>query len=199
MASGYLGRLMRVALVTASASATTAAASAADIGYRRDVLPLLSDRCFKCHGPDSASREAGLRLDQPEAAIAELESGAKAIVPGDAQQSALVERIFSDDPDVMMPPADSGKSLSAAEKDLLRRWVQSGAEYQPHWAFVAPVRPDVPTVRHADLVNNPIDAFVLARLEAENIEPSPRASKERLIRRVYFDLTGLPPSLAEIY
>ena len=197
MASGSFGRLMRVALVSASTISMAARAPAEEIGYRRDILPLLSDRCFKCHGPDSASREAGLRLDQPEAATAELESGAKAIVPGDVEKSALVERILSDDPDVVMPPADSGKTLSAAEKDLLRRWVEGGAEYQPHWAFVAPLRADVPAVSHANLVNNPIDAFVLARLEAQTMEPAPKASKERLIRRLYFDLTGLPPSLAE--
>ncbi len=185
-------------LIAASALTVGAAATAADIGYRRDILPLLSDRCFKCHGPDSASREAGLRLDQPEAATAELESGATAIVPGKPDESALVERIFSDDPDFAMPPADSGKTLSAAEKDLLRRWVASGAEYQKHWAFVAPVRPEIPQVSHASLMNNPIDAFVLERLEAQKLEPSPRASKERLIRRLYFDLVGLPPTLAEV-
>lgn len=168
------------------------------VGYRRDILPLLSDRCFKCHGPDSATREAGLRLDQHEAAIAELESGSTAIVPGDATKSALIERIESTDPDVAMPPADSGKTLSAAEKALLRQWVEAGAEYEPHWAFAAPVRPPVPSVTHSDRVNNPIDVFVLARLEAEKIEPSPQASKERLIRRAYFDLIGLPPTLAEV-
>jgi hypothetical protein len=198
MASRYVVQVTWVALVSASLFPTATRASADEIGYRRDVLPLLSDRCFKCHGPDSASREAGLRLDQPEAATAELDSGAMAVVPGDVENSALVERIFSDDPDVVMPPADSGKSLSPAERELLRRWVESGAEYQPHWAFVAPMRPDVPAVSHADLVNNPIDAFVLARLEAEKMEPAPRASKERLIRRLYFDLTGLPPTLAEV-
>jgi hypothetical protein len=166
--------------------------------YRRDILPLLSDRCFKCHGPDSAAREAGLRLDQREVATAELESGATAIVPGDPVKSALVERIESTDPDIAMPPVDSGKTLSAAEKARLRQWVAEGAEYEPHWAFVAPVRPPVPETAHREHANNPIDAFVLSRLEAEGIEPLPRASKERLIRRAYFDLIGLPPTLEEI-
>jgi hypothetical protein len=169
-----------------------------EISYRRDVLPILSDRCFKCHGPDSASRQGGLRLDLPEAATAELESGARAIVPGKPAESGLVERILSDDPAFAMPPEDSGKTLSATEKELLRRWVESGAEYQPHWAFEAPVRPPVPEVEHTDRVSNPIDAFVLARLEEQGIEPAPRATKERLIRRLYFDLIGLPPTLAEI-
>jgi hypothetical protein len=175
-------------------------ANAADntLGYRRDVLPILSDRCFKCHGPDSASRQAGLRLDRSDTATAELDSGVKAIVPGDANKSALVERIMSEDADVMMPPPDSGKRLSAAEKKLLVRWIKEGAQYEPHWAFVAPVRPAVPQVKHATLVNNPIDAFVLSRLEHEGIEPSPRATKERLIRRLNFDIVGLPPTIAQI-
>ncbi|MEX2310516.1 MAG: DUF1553 domain-containing protein [Pirellulales bacterium] len=181
-----------------SLSASYAADDAAKARYRRDVLPLLSDRCFKCHGPDSATREAGLRLDQPEVATAALESGATAIVPGDPLRSALVERIESADPDLAMPPVDSGKTLSADEKALLRRWVEEGAEYEPHWAFVAPVWPQVPEVAHPGAVNNPIDAFVLARLEAEGIEPAPPASKERLVRRLYFDLIGLPPTIEQI-
>jgi hypothetical protein len=139
-----------------------------------------------------------LRLDQEEAATADLDSGAKAIVPGDAAKSALISRIESTDPELAMPPVDSGKTLSAAEKALLRRWVEQGAKYEPHWAFVAPSRPAVPEVKDRSRVKNPIDAFVLARLETEELEPSSRASKERLIRRVSFDLIGLPPTLAEI-
>ncbi|HEY3394137.1 MAG TPA: PSD1 and planctomycete cytochrome C domain-containing protein, partial [Lacipirellulaceae bacterium] len=173
-------------------------APAAEVAYRRDVLPLLSDRCFKCHGPDSASRQASLRLDDRDVATAELESGARAIVPGDREQSALVERILSEDPALAMPPVDSGKTLSEEEKQLLVRWVEAGAEFEPHWAFVAPVRPVVPQAERPHLVNNPIDAFVQARLAVEGLEPLPRASKERLIRRVHFDLIGLPPTIAEI-
>ena len=168
------------------------------LGYRHDILPILSDRCFKCHGPDSASRQAGLRLDRPDDATAALDSGAKAIAPGDAAKSAVVERIMSTDPDTMMPPPDSGKVLSAKERDLLRRWIEQGAKYEKHWAFVAPVRPDVPTVKRPDLVANPIDNFVIARLEAESLDLTARASKERLIRRLYFDFIGLPPTIAEI-
>jgi hypothetical protein len=178
--------------------ARVAGAEDSSVGYREQILPILSDRCFKCHGPDSAARQAGLRLDQPEAAMAELDSGATAIVPGKSAESALVERITSQDPDVMMPPSDSGKVLSDAERALLVRWIEQGAKYEKHWAFVAPVRPDVPQVKRHDLVHNPIDNFVLARLERAAVEPAPRASKERLIRRLYFDLIGLPPSLAEI-
>ncbi len=194
-------KLIPCSVVIASLAMFVRPAHAADeqnIGYRHDVLPILSDRCFKCHGPDSAARKAGLRLDQERAATTELESGTTAIVPGNASKSEVVERIMSTDADVMMPPPDSGKVLSAAEKQLLRRWIEQGARYQPHWAFEAPVRPPVPDVAHKDLVRNPIDAFILARLEKENVEPSPPASKERLIRRLSFDLTGLPPSLSEI-
>ena len=175
-----------------------ASAEEGKVGYRHDILPILSDRCFKCHGPDSASRQAGLRLDLPQAAMAELDSGAKAIVPGKPAESALIERITSNDPDEMMPPPKSGKVLSDAERAVLRRWIEQGAKYEKHWAFVAPVRPTVPAVKRHEFVQNPIDNFVLARLETEGIDPVPRASKERLIRRLYFDLIGLPPSPAEI-
>jgi hypothetical protein len=170
----------------------------ADVRYRRDVLPILSDRCFKCHGPDAASRQAGLRLDGADAATAELESGSHAIVPGDALKSALVERIESDDDSMKMPPADSGKTLSDFEKALLRKWVEQGAKYEAHWAFVAPVRPVVPVVKNSAFIKNPIDAFVIAPLESAGVEPSKQASRERLIRRLYFDLIGLPPSIEEI-
>ncbi len=198
MRAGRPGRCALVLLAWVVIAVSRVVAVEPEIGYRDDILPILSDRCFKCHGPDSASRQAGLRLDRRDDVIAKLESGATAIVPGRAADSALVERIMSNDPDVAMPPADSGKTLSASEKALLRRWIESGAEYQPHWAFVAPARPPVPNMGRAQGVSNPIDAFVAARLEAEGIEPSPRASKERLIRRLYFDLVGLPPTLAEI-
>src|SRR5262245_18253330 len=160
---------------------------AAKIGYRRDVLPILSDRCFKCHGPDSASRKAGLRLDRPDDATAELDSGLKAIVPGDTAKSEVVELIMSTDADWMIAPPDSNKVLSDAEKAVLRKWIEQGAKYEKHWAFEAPTRPAVPEVKRPDLANNPIDNFVFARLEANGMEPAARASKERLIRRLYFD------------
>lgn len=173
-------------------------AEEARLGYRRDVLPILSDRCLKCHGPDSAARKAGLRLDRPDDATAKLESGEMAIVPGDLVKSALVTRISSSEADEMMPPPDSGKTLSTAEKAVLKRWVAEGAKYEKHWAFVVPVRPQVPQVKRSDLVANAIDNFVIAKLEAEGLEPAPRATKERLIRRLYFDFVGVPPSLPEI-
>jgi len=190
--------LATLAFAVLAARAGVAPAEESKVGYRHDILPILSDRCFKCHGPDSASRKAGLRLDRPDAATSELDSGDKAIVPGKPAESELVKRIMSTDPDEMMPPPDSGKVLSDAERNVLRQWIEQGAKYEKHWAFVAPQRPDVPTAKHPELVHNPIDNYVLARLDAEGIEPSPRATKERLIRRLYFDLIGLPPSLPEI-
>lgn len=198
MLVGFRQKLVVLAFVCLAVSFGSVVAAEDAVGYRHDILPILSDRCFKCHGPDSATRKAGLRLDQPEAAKAVLESGATAIVPGKSAKSALVERIMSKDPEEKMPPPDSGKVLSDAERALLRRWIEQGAKYEKHWAFVAPVRPNVPDVNRRDLIQNPIDNFVIAKLEAEKLEPAPRASKERLIRRLYFDLIGLPPTLPEI-
>src|SRR5262245_27262137 len=129
----YCGRqvLWLAAVGLISCTAHTQGSEAA-MGYRHDVLPILSDRCFKCHGPDSATREAGLRLDRADGATAELDSGAKAIVPGSAAESALVERIMSNDSDQMMPPPESGKHLSDAEKVILKRWVEQGGKYEKH-------------------------------------------------------------------
>jgi len=167
------------------------AAAAADerLEYNRDVRPILADKCFACHGPDSAAREADLRLDQSEAAI---DYGA--IVPGDPESSALIDRIFADDPDLIMPPAKAHKTLSAEEKETLRRWIEQGAEYEPHWSFIPPQRPTPPAVQHAPWVRNPIDSFILARLESCGLTPAPEADRSVLIRRVSLDLTGLPPA-----
>jgi hypothetical protein len=198
MISVFKARLAVALLVLATVAVPRASAEESKIGYRHDVLPILSDRCFKCHGPDSASRKAGLRLDRPDSAATELDSELRAIVPGDASKSELIERIMSTDADVMMPPPDSGKVLSDAEKATLQKWIEQGAKYEKHWAFEVPLRPAVPEVKWQHAANNPIDNFVIARLEANGMEPAARASKERLIRRLYFDLVGLPPSLAEI-
>jgi hypothetical protein len=198
MCGGFRRNLVILTFACLAIFAPFIAAAENTVRYRRDILPILSDRCFKCHGPDSAARKAGLRLDRPDAATAVLDSGVTAIVPGKPADSAVVERIMSKDPDEMMPPPDSGKVLSDAERALLKRWIEQGAKYEKHWAFVAPVRPTVPEVKKRDLVHNPIDNFVIAKLEAEKLEPAPPASKERLIRRLYFDLVGLPPSLPEI-
>jgi len=157
--------------------------------YNRDIRPILSDNCFACHGPDTASRAADLRLDQRQAAI---DYGA--IVAGDPDSSVLVERILDDDPDDRMPPARSHKSLSESEKQTLIRWIRAGAEYQPHWSLLAAKRPELPEVKDEGWVRTPIDRFVLARLEAEGLAPAAEADRHTLVRRVSLDLTGLPPA-----
>ncbi|MBL8848494.1 MAG: PSD1 domain-containing protein [Planctomycetaceae bacterium] len=172
--------------------------SAAAIDYNRDVRPILSDKCFRCHGPDDATREAGLRLDVRDAALKTLESGATAIVPGKPGESQLVSRIQSTDPAEQMPPAELNKPLTDREKEILEQWIAEGAQFQQHWSFQPVVRPSVPEVQHGDWPKNDIDRFVLARLEAEGLTPSDEASRETLIRRVTLDLTGLPPTLVEI-
>jgi hypothetical protein len=165
------------------------------ISFNRDIRPILSDRCFACHGPDKNARKADLRLDQREAAIA-----VGAIAPGDVKKSTLVERISSSDPDVMMPPPKHNKPLTAQQKELLTRWVAAGAGYQPHWALIpVPKQVAVPTPDDpAHWVRDPIDAFVLDRLRQLKLEPAPEASREKWLRRASFDLTGLPPSIAEL-
>lgn len=175
-----------------------ASCQAAEPDFSRDILPLLSDRCFKCHGPDEANRQSGLRLDEQDAALAELDSGARAVVPGKSAESELVVRITSQDADLKMPPEDSGKSLNAEEKALLKRWIDSGAEWSEHWAWVPPVQPTPPQPVADWTTNNAIDQFIHSALQRAGLSPEPRATKETLIRRVTLDLTGLPPTVAEI-
>jgi Protein of unknown function (DUF1553)/Protein of unknown function (DUF1549)/Planctomycete cytochrome C len=169
-----------------------------EVDYNRDVRPILAGHCFTCHGLDESSRKAGLRLDLKAEALKPLKSGVTAIVPGSLDDSELIERIFADEPDRVMPPTKHGKPLSTSQKETLRRWVSQGAPYRGHWAFEPPVRPQIPSVKNAKWPRNPIDAFVLARLEAEGLHPSPEASKNTLIRRVSLDLTGLPPTPREV-
>ncbi len=159
--------------------------------FTRDVLPVLSAKCFACHGPDESTREADLRLDDRAAALQ-----SEAFVPGDPEQSQLIRRIFSEDASERMPPEEAG-SLSPEQQDLLRRWIATGAEFSTHWAFVPPQRPPVPATRHADRVLNEIDSFVFARLDQEGLSPAAQADRYALIRRVSLDLTGLLPTPAE--
>jgi hypothetical protein len=168
------------------------------VSFNRDVRPILSDRCFACHGPDDAKRESGLRLDVASDAIADLSSGLRAIVPGAAEESEILARILSTDPDVVMPPPHLGKPVTPAEAAILRRWIEEGAEYQGHWAFTRVERPEVPAVRDAAWCRGPIDRFVLARLERAELSPNPEADRETLARRLALDLTGLPPEPADI-
>ena len=161
------------------------------IDFNRDVRPILSDTCFHCHGPDKAKRKAKLGLDTEDAAL-------HAIVPGKIDESELVKRITSTDKSKRMPPPSSALSLTAKQIDTLTRWIAEGAKWQKHWAFLPPVRPPVPSVKNTAWPRNPIDYFVLARLEAEGLQPSPEADAVTLIRRMSLDLTGLPPTPTEV-
>ncbi len=166
------------------------------VDFSRDVRPILAAQCFACHGPDAAAREADLRLDTRAGATRDLD-GRRAVVAGDVAASELVKRIESDDDDVRMPPPDSGHQLSESQKQVLKSWIAAGAEYNQHWSFVAPVRPDVPDADDSDWATSPIDHFVLARLQSRGLSPSRRANRYQLIRRVSLDLTGLPPTPQE--
>ena len=178
----------------------TLAADAGPIRYGRDIRPILSDRCFLCHGPDRAHQQAGLRLDSFEEATAARKNGA-AIVPGDPEASDLWKRINDHDPSRVMPTPESGKrAITESEKALIRRWIEEGAPYESHWAFTPPKSPALPEVGKptaASWARGDIDRFVLARLEQVRVEPSPEAEPEDLVRRVYLDLTGLPPTPSE--
>ena len=171
----------------------------APVDYTYDVKPILSDRCFACHGPDANHQKADLRLDMAEVAYKkEAESGLKAIKPGKPGKSELVHRILSADPDIVMPTPESHLSLTAREKAILIRWVEEGAEYKPHWAFTKVEKPAVPRVKNEAWVKNDIDRFILKKLEDKRIKPSAQASKTTLLRRVSLDLTGLPPTPEEV-
>ncbi len=220
-------------------------ADEARVEFNRDIRPILSDNCFACHGPDEKTRQAGLRLDIAEHAKTKLASGSIALVPGKLGESELARRIGTVDPNQQMPPSDSGKKLTARQIELLKRWIEQGAEFQPHWSFVTPKRPAIPQVAQvgwdkaasaagppAKVLSptdggpalakpslshptrsgipsaerrdygtwplNPIDNFVLDRLQREGLAPSQAADKERLVRRVTLDLTGVPPTLGEV-
>ena len=165
--------------------------------FTKEVRPILSRYCFKCHGPDDKARKAELRLDSRDAALAPAESGGPAIVPGKPEKSELVTRLFSDDPEEKMPPSATKQELTAEQKDILKRWVAAGAEYKEHWAFVAPKRGEVPAVANGR-VQNPIDSFVQQKLAEAGMQMSPEADLPTLCRRLYLDLVGLPPTTQEL-
>jgi hypothetical protein len=191
-----LKSLTLLALAVVTLESITPSASADDsVRYNRDVLPILADHCFACHGVDSGKREAGLRLDQRVGSTQELESGSRAIVPGDPEKSELWNRVTSDDPASRMPPPESGHTLSLTEIKTLRRWIDQGAEYEPHWAYLPPQRVQPPVIAG---VRHPIDRFIRARLAAAGLQPLQAADRTTLIRRVTLDLTGLPPSPLEV-
>ncbi|MDB5386277.1 MAG: Protein of unknown function (DUF1553)/Protein of unknown function (DUF1549)/Planctomycete [Planctomycetaceae bacterium] len=167
------------------------------VDFSRGILPILSDKCYHCHGPDEQTRKAELRFDTRMGAFRVLD-GHSVIVPGKSADSELYRRITSSDPEELMPPKSANRALTPRQIELLKRWIDQGAKWGTHWAFDAPRRPDLPGVQRADWVRNAIDRFVLAKLEQQKLSPSPEATKEILIRRLTFDLTGLPPTLAEI-
>lgn len=167
------------------------------VDYDRDVRPIISENCFKCHGFDPNQRQAGLRLDTPEGAYSALASGGHAIVAGKPAASALMQRVLAGGA-LHMPPASTGKKLTSAQIAVLKQWIAQGGKYDAHWSFVPPKRPALPPVRNAAWVKNPIDRFILARLDREGLKPSPEADRNTLIRRLSFDLTGLPPTPAEV-
>jgi hypothetical protein len=170
------------------------------VDFNYHIKPILSDRCFACHGPDKNARSTNFRLDTEEGALAALQesNGEKALVPGDPHNSEIFRRIISADPEYRMPPPESNLQISEREIALIAKWIEQGAEWKKHWSFIPPEEQNIPDAGKSDWVKNPVDHFILARLKQEGLQPSHAADKEQLIRRVTFDLTGLPPTLAEI-
>ncbi len=181
-----------------SAVVVSSRAASPPIDYDRDIRPILSNNCYKCHGPDGKERQAGLRFDVREVALKPAESGKTAVVPGKPDESELVARIFSTDDDERMPPPDSHKSLTDAQRELLKKWIAAGAKYDRHWSYIPPERRTPPDAAGDAWPRNPIDNFILARLQQEHLKPSAEADRVTLIRRLSFDLTGLPPRPEEV-
>jgi hypothetical protein len=187
------GLLLSASLLAAGYSMAHAEEQpAAPIGFNRHVRPILSNNCFRCHGPDGAARQGELRLDRREDAVAR-----GAIVPGDVEASLLLRRVLATD-DSQMPPPDSGQTLTPAERQTLRQWITQGAAYEPHWAWTPPRPVDPPAISRSDLANNAIDHFVIADLDRRGLSPAPPADPATLLRRVSLALTGLPPTIAEV-
>jgi hypothetical protein len=183
----------------ASGGSGPAPAAAAGVKFNRDIRPIMSDTCFHCHGPDAKARKGGLRLDLREEALKAGKSGAVAIVPGKPDESEIIKRIFTRDEDDLMPPREAHKELTAEQKATFRQWVAEGAPYEAHWAYTPLLKPEVPAIRNPPApVRNPIDAFILEKLAAKNLRPSPEADRRTLLRRLSLDLTGLPPSPEEV-
>ncbi|MFO0930156.1 MAG: DUF1549 domain-containing protein [Gemmataceae bacterium] len=187
-----------LALLAASIACLAPVRAAAPVDYLRDVRPILADLCFNCHGPDAGSRKGKLRLDTREDALKGGKSGEPTLVPGKPDASEFIKRLVTGDVTELMPPPKSGKKLTVAQIDTLRRWVAEGAKYGTHWGFTTPRRPATPVVKDITWVRTAIDALILARLEKEGLTPAPRATRETLIRRLSLDLTGLPPTLEQV-
>lgn len=171
----------------------------AEVDFAREILPLFSNSCFECHGPDANERKAGLRLDDHQGALAELKSGERAVVPKDIDASELIRRLLSEDPDEQMPPPDSGKKrLNAEQIALVKQWIEEGAKWGRHWAFEPPVKPAVPGATGNWRANNDLDRFIHVEVKKRGLSPEAEADKATLIRRVTLDLTGLPPTVKEV-
>jgi len=168
------------------------------IRFDHDVRPILSNHCWSCHGQDESARQAGLRLDQRDAAVAPSEGGSIAIVPGKPTESEIIARIHSHDPEILMPPANAKKPITEQQKLILEQWIKEGAEFTSHWAYTPPIRPETPKTKQDSWPKNPIDTFVLKRLEDEQLSPNDEAAPHGWLRRVTLDLTGLPPSIEEL-
>ena len=178
---------------------TSAWSAEAIVDFNREVRPILSDRCYGCHGPDAnKGRKAGLRLDELAGATKKLKSGDIAIVPGDLEKSTMAHRIVSTDPEEIMPPPELHRPLSVSEKDILRRWIKQGAKYDPHWAFVSPESHATPAVADSSWSKDPLDAFIADKAAKAGLKPSSAADRTTLLRRASFALTGLPPTNAEV-
>ena len=181
------------AVVLSAANFCASAAETQELRYDRDIRPILSDNCFRCHGPEAKSRKAKLRLDVREVALEK-----EAFVPGKPDESEMIRRLTTTNEDDHMPPAIMHKTVTRAQIDLIRRWITAGAKYEPHWSYAPLVRPALPAVSNAGWTQGPIDTFILARLEESKITPSPPADRPTLLRRLSLDLTGLPPTPEEV-
>ncbi|TLD70423.1 DUF1553 domain-containing protein [Phragmitibacter flavus] len=182
------------AATTTSILAASTAPNADSVQFNRDIRPILAEACFHCHGPDSGTRKADLRLDKEDGFFSDSSDSGPTILKGKPQDSPLYQRIVSTDPDELMPPESSHKTLTAEQKDLIKRWIEQGANWQPHWSLINPTRPESPKTQTPEWARNGIDHFVLAKLEDAKLTPNPEADKRTLARRVSLDLTGLPPS-----
>ena len=168
------------------------------IQFNRDIRPILSDTCFHCHGPDKTNREADLRLDLKEGTFKDRGDGTRVVFPSHPEKSELYRRIVTSDDDERMPPADADRQLTQRQIALFKRWIEQGANWQKHWSFIPPKRHPPPRVKNKIWIRNPIDAFVLSRLEQQGLKPSTEAAKTTLIRRVTLDITGVPPTPKEV-
>ena len=188
--------MCRLSILLTLILVSTSNLSAQQIDFNRDVRPILSNNCFQCHGPDEAARQADLRLDTADG-IAQMREPAL-IVKGDALNGEFIHRITATDKDLKMPPANSNRELSEVQIATLKRWIEQGAEYSVHWSFTPPAKSDFPDTTNKAWTRNAIDHFILGKLEQEGMKPSNQASRDKLIRRLTFDLTGLPPTPEEV-